>query len=26
MHGKSQWHWGEVQNLNFAGVGANFVW
>jgi Gram-negative porin len=26
MHWKSQWHWGEVQNLNFAGVGANFVW
>jgi hypothetical protein len=26
MHWKSEWHWGETQNLNFAGVGANYVW
>lgn len=22
----SQWHFGETQNLTFAGVGANFAW
>jgi hypothetical protein len=26
MHWTSQWHYGEKQNLNFMGVGANYVW
>ncbi len=26
MHWKSEWHYGETQNLNFGGVGANFTW
>jgi hypothetical protein len=26
MRWKSVWHYGETQNLNFAGVGINYVW
>jgi Gram-negative porin len=26
MRWQSQWHYGEVQNFNFMGVGANYFW
>jgi hypothetical protein len=26
MNWKNRWYWGEKQNVNFTGVGANFTW
>jgi predicted porin len=26
MRWKSEWHYGETQNLNFGGAGVNYVW
>jgi Gram-negative porin len=26
MHWQSKWHYGEVQAMNFAGVGINYAW
>jgi hypothetical protein len=26
MRWMSKWYWGETQNLNFMGVGANYFW
>jgi predicted porin len=26
MHWKSLWHYNEVQNINFTGVGVNYFW
>lgn len=26
MHWKNKWHYGEKQDVNYGGLGANFVW
>jgi hypothetical protein len=26
MRWTSKWHYGEIENLNFGGVGVNYFW
>ncbi len=26
VHGSSQWHYGEQQDVTYTGLGTNYVW